>query len=194
MTSIYNCDQSELVEKAGEELKKVQHVKAPVWAAFVKTGMHKQRPPAENDWWHIRAASVLRQIYKKGPIGVSKLRTSYGGKKDRGYKTEHFYKGSGSIIRKVLQQLESAGFVKKEEKSVHKGRVITAEGKKFLDNIASKISVVIIKPQQRKEEKAEEPKSEIREQDKKAKVPSEGKKKQAKEAKQEQKAPENKNG
>ena len=149
MTSIYDCDQSELVEKASEELKKIKSIKPPVWASFVKTGVHKERPPVKDDWWHTRAASVLRQIYRHGPIGVSKLRTSYGGKKNRGYKTEHFYKGSGNILRKMLQQLEAAGFVKKEEKNVHKGRVLTAEGKKFLDNIASQIS--IIKPQQKKE-------------------------------------------
>ena len=151
MGTIYDCDQSELVEKASQELKKVNAVKAPSWAAFVKTGMHKERPPVKDEWWHIRAASVLRQIYRKGPIGVSKLRTAYGGKKNRGYKTEHFYRGSGSILRKILQQLEAAGFVKKEEKNIHKGRVLTAAGKKFLDTVASQIS--IIKPQQKREEK-----------------------------------------
>ena len=184
MGTIYDCDQSELVEKASQELKKVNAVKAPSWAAFVKTGMHKERPPVKDEWWHIRAASVLRQIYRKGPIGVSKLRTTYGGKKNRGYKTEHFYKGSGNIIRKILQQLEAAGFVKKEEKNIHKGRVLTAQGKKFLDNIAAQISV--IRPQQKKEAvKAEskEAKSEKKEQAKDTK--SEEKKKEVKETKME---------
>ena len=180
MGTIYNCDQSELVEKASGELKKVSSIKSPSWAAFVKTGVHKERPPVEGDWWHTRAASVLRQIYRKGPIGVSKLRTAYGGKKNRGYKTEHFYKGSGSILRKILQQLEAAGFVKKEEKKVHKGRVLTAEGKKFLDNIAAQIS--IIKPQQKKEAIKAEAKAESKE----AKSP-EVKKTEHKEAKAEKK-------
>src|SRR3989338_7896287 len=169
MGTIYDCDQSELVEKASGELKKINAVKAPSWAAFVKTGVQKERPPANRDWWHTRAASVLRQIYRKGPIGVSKLRTAYGGKKNRGYKTEHFYKGSGNIIRKILQQLEAAGFVKKEEKNIHKGRVLTAQGKKFLDNIAAQISV--IRPQQKKEAKSEK-----KEQPKIAKSASEVKK------------------
>jgi len=161
MGTIYDCDQSELVEKASGELKKINAVKAPSWAAFVKTGVQKERPPANRDWWHTRAASVLRQIYRKGPIGVSKLRTAYGGKKNRGYKTEHFYRGSGSILRKILQQLEAAGFVKKEEKNIHKGRVLTAAGKKFLDTVASQIS--IIKPQQKREEKKIEAKAESKE-------------------------------
>ena len=141
--TIYNCDPSELVDKTSEELKKLNSVKAPEWAPFVKTGVHRERPPIKNDWWHTRAASVLRQIYIHGPIGVSKLRSKYGGKMSRGYKPPHFFKGSGSIIRKILQQLEKAGFIKKGQAGVHKGRVITAEGKKFLDSIASKISVQI---------------------------------------------------
>jgi len=98
--SIYNCDPSELIEKTSEELKKIESVKAPEWAPFVKTGVHKERPPANLDWWFVRAASILRQIYIHGPIGVSKLRTKYGGKKNRGVKPEHFFKGSGNIIRK----------------------------------------------------------------------------------------------
>src|SRR3989338_822080 len=140
MTSIYDCDPSELVEKTAEEMKKLSNIKAPQWAPIVKTGMHKERPPVKNDWWYARAASILRKIYALGPIGVSKLRTEYGGKKNRGYKTERFYKGSGSIIRKIIQQLEKEGFVKKDQKNKHKGRVITAKGKKFLDDIAAKIS------------------------------------------------------
>ena len=142
MTSIYDCEPSELIEKTAEELKKLSSIKMPQWALVVKTGMHKERPPVKNDWWYSRAASVLRKIYVLGPIGVSKLRSKYGGKKNRGYKTEHFYKGSGSIVRKVIQQLEKEGLVKTELKSKHKGRVITAKGKKFLDSIASKISII----------------------------------------------------
>lgn len=156
MATIYNCDQSELVEKAAEELKKINNMKAPSWAAVVKTGMHKERPPIRNDWWHVRAASVLKRIYVMGPIGVSKLRTHYGGKKNRGYKPEHFYKGSGSIIRKIIQQLEKEGFVKTDLKSQHKGRLITARGKKFLDDVASRITNIPAHTQEEKKEAKEQ--------------------------------------
>jgi len=140
MGTIHNADPSELIEKASEELKKIRTIKAPDWALYVKTGMHKERPPIKNDWWYIRSASVLRQVYRMGPIGVSKLRNKYGGKKNRGVKPEHFFKGSGSIARKILQQLETEGFVRKDLKNVHKGRSITAKGKKFLDDVAKTIS------------------------------------------------------
>ena len=146
MTTAYDVDPQELISKTAEELKKIPEMKVPLWAAFVKTGMHKERPPVDDDWWYFRSASVLRSIYRFGPVGVSKLRTKYGGKKNRGVKKEHFYKGSGSILRKSLQQLEKVGFVKFAEKGVHKGRIITPKGKSFLDKIATHING--LKPEQ----------------------------------------------
>ena len=139
MATMYDLSSSELISKAAEELKKVPEIQAPDWALFVKTGMHKQRPPFKNDWWYTRTASVLRAVYRLGPIGTSKLRTKYGGKKNRGVKKEHFYKGSGSITRKSLQQLEKAGFIKSVQNGIRKGRVVTPKGKSFLDKIATQI-------------------------------------------------------
>ncbi|RJQ16937.1 30S ribosomal protein S19e [Candidatus Woesearchaeota archaeon] len=122
---------SELIQKAAIELKKT--IKKPEWASFVKTGTSRERPPVDEDWWYMRAASILRRIYIKGPIGVSKLKTLYGGKKNRGYKPEKFFTGSGKIIRVILQQLEKAELIKQGSKGVHKGRMVTPKGKKFLD-------------------------------------------------------------
>ena len=160
MSTIYNCEPSELVEKVSEELKKVDSIKAPEWAPIVKTGMHKERPPVDKDWWYVRMASVLLRVYKLGPIGVSKLRVKYGGKKNRGVKKSHFYKGSGNILRKIMQQLEKEEMVKTDLKSMHKGRLITAKGKKFLDEIAKKISAAEPKKEVKAEVKAPEVKIE----------------------------------
>jgi small subunit ribosomal protein S19e len=74
-----------------------------------------------------------------GPVGVSKLRTKYGGRKKRNVRMAHFYKGSGSVMRKALQQLEKAGLVKTEPKGLHKGRKITPKGRSFMDNIAKEM-------------------------------------------------------
>ncbi|MBI4143334.1 30S ribosomal protein S19e [Candidatus Woesearchaeota archaeon] len=152
MPTMYDAEPQELVAKAAEELKKIPEIKPPAWASFIKTGMHKERPPAKDDWWYVRTASLLRAVYRLGPVGVSKLRTKYGGKKNRGVKKEHFYKGSGSILRKSLQQLEKAGFVKFAEKGVHKGRIVTPKGKSFLDKIATQMQ----SPKPRQEIKAVE--------------------------------------
>jgi len=119
---------NDLIEKMAEGLKAVPEIKAPKWTPYVKTGVHKNRPPVNQNWWHTRVAAILRQVAKIGPIGVSKLQAIYGGKKNRGHKTEHFYKGSGSIARNALQQLEAAGLVKQEDHGGHKGRVITKKG------------------------------------------------------------------
>ncbi|MBN1645550.1 40S ribosomal protein S19 [Candidatus Woesearchaeota archaeon] len=118
------------IEASAEALK--SKIQAPIWSKFVKTGHHKDRPPVRADWWYWRAASVLRSVDNMGPIGVSKLRTKYGGKKNRGVKPEKFYKAGGHILRTVLQQLENAKLVKQDSIGVHKGRVLTREGKMLL--------------------------------------------------------------
>ena len=135
--SFYDADQQELIEKLAQELKKIKEIEPPAWAIFVKTGTHKERPPAKEDWWYVRAASVLRKVGKLGPIGVEKLRIEYGGKKRRGYASETVKKSGGSIIRKILQQLEKAELIKKSDKSIHKGRILTKKGRSFIDKIAN---------------------------------------------------------
>ncbi len=129
----------ELIEALAEKLKSVEAIKPPEWSKFVKTGAHKERPPVRPDWWYVRSAAVLRSVYKLGPIGVSKLRTKYGGSKNRGFAPERFYKGSGSIIRKVLQQLEKAGLIKQAQVGVHKGRILTKEGMAMLKEVAKEL-------------------------------------------------------
>jgi small subunit ribosomal protein S19e len=141
MPSIFDVEPGKLIAELAKELKQYPEIKAPAWSQYVKTGVHKERPPIEVDWWYTRTAAVLRSVLRLGPIGVSKLRTKYGGKKNRGHKTEHTYKGSGSIARKALQQLEAAGLIKKAEKGVHKGRVVSDKGKKLLSSIAKKLYV-----------------------------------------------------
>lgn len=139
MANIYNVDPAELIEKIAEELKKIDSIKPPEWALFVKTGVSRERPPFRNDWWYIRAASILRNTYKLGPIGVSKLRTGYGGKKNRGVRPEKFYRASGNIIRKAMQQLAKAGLIQDCKKGVHKGKIISSKGNLLLSKAAESL-------------------------------------------------------
>lgn len=131
-----SVDANRLIELLAKELHSIPQIKPPVWAPFVKTGRHKERPPSRPDWWHVRAAAVLRTVARLGPVGTSKLRTKFGGKHSRGYKSERFARGSGSIIRKAMQQLEKAGLIKQAAKGVHKGRVITQKASAMLNAIA----------------------------------------------------------
>lgn len=135
---IKNVETKKFIEKCTEELKKIESIKPPEWSRFAKTGIHRKFPPQQDDWWYTRSASILRRIYLDGPVGVSKLRTYYGGKKERGHKPEKFRKAGGSGIRKILQQLESAGFIEKS-KTMKKGRIISENGRSFLKKIVSEV-------------------------------------------------------
>jgi small subunit ribosomal protein S19e len=122
-----------LLPKLAAQLKTRQAVSPPPWAAFVKTGVHKQRAPELPDWWYLRSASVLRKIYVHGSIGVTRLSAEYGGKRDRGSAPYHARTGSRSILREIVQQLEKSGLVQPYRTQ---GRRLTAEGQKLLDAVS----------------------------------------------------------
>ena len=134
MVDILFYEAHEYNKKLALALKNLDEFQEPEWAKFVKTGASKERPPQDSEFWYKRSASILRQIYRKGSVGVGRLRTKYGSKKDRGSKPEKFVKSSGKIIRTILQQAESAGLV---EKNIGKkaGRRLTVKGKEFLEGI-----------------------------------------------------------
>ena len=135
MTTVFDVPADLLIKKVADEFKNNDKIQSPQWANFVRTGVHKERKPESADWWYIRTASIIRRVYIDGPVGVESLRTFYGGKKDRGVRPEKFKKGSGAIIRNALHQLEDAGYVEK----VEGGRVVTPQGRSFLDKISGEI-------------------------------------------------------
>jgi len=140
MKYVSNVDKSDLINRTAKELKTVKELAPPEWSNFVRTGNNKERPPVDTDWWYTRAASIMLKAANLGPIGVSKLRTKYGGKKRRGHKPAEFRKASGNIIRKIMQQLEKAEYLKQTEKGVHKGRILAPKGQSLLNTVAKKMS------------------------------------------------------
>jgi len=133
----YDVPASILIKRVAVRLKEEHDmITPPPWASFVKTGVHAERPPQNPEWWFTRCASLLRKIYVKGPVGVQRLRSEYGGRADFGVKPEHARKGGGSIIRKALQQLEAAGLV---ETRGNRGRVVTSDGRRLLDRLSTEI-------------------------------------------------------
>lgn len=134
--SIKDVHPEKLTKEISEELKNREEIEPPEWSHFTKTGVHKERPPDQADWWYQRAASVLRKVFEKGPIGVSRLRSHYGGRKKRGSSPEKFRKGGGKIIRTILQQLSDSNLVEKTEE---KGRKISPEGMALLTRISKQI-------------------------------------------------------
>ncbi|MFA5856172.1 MAG: 40S ribosomal protein S19 [Candidatus Pacearchaeota archaeon] len=133
---VYEMPSIEYNLKLAQALKELPEFVIPDWAHFVKTGVAKDRPPQDDDFWYKRAASIIRQIYLNKTVGVNRLRTRYGSKKNRGVKPEKFKKASGKIIRTILQQAERAGLLEKHIVSGKKaGRRVTSFGKKFLEDI-----------------------------------------------------------
>ena len=122
------------MDKLVDEIKKVKEVQAPAWAPFVKTGASKERPPVQEDWWHIRTASILKKVNKYGPVGTNRLAKQFGGRKNRGHRPEKKCSGSKNIVRKSLQQLEAAKLIKQVD-SPKAGKVITKEGRELLKKV-----------------------------------------------------------
>jgi small subunit ribosomal protein S19e len=137
--NVYDLDPQEHNLKLAEALKNVPEIEMPEWAEFVKSAPSKERPIDDPDFWYKRTASILRQIYKRKTVGVSRLRTKYGSKKDRGYQPEKFVRAGGKIIRTILQQLDKAGFTEmtKPPRGVRgkTGRKLTEKGKSFVEDI-----------------------------------------------------------
>jgi len=70
------------------------------------------------------------------PLGIPTLRQKYGGKKNRGHNPDQKRGGSGSVLRKALQQLEKAGLIAKTKE----GRILTPKGVSFMDGISHKVA------------------------------------------------------
>ena len=151
MTTFYDVPSSLLVPAVADVLAGIDAISAPQWAGHIKTGVHRERPPTQENRREIRAAAALRKIAAKAPIGVNHLAQEYGGSSNRGSAPNTAKAGSRHVIRSVLQQLEQAGLIEKElqrvievededevkhKVSIFKGRKITGAGQKLLDATA----------------------------------------------------------
>lgn len=136
-SSLYDIEGGKYTARLASRLKEMEEFEMPEWAHYVKTSIARERPPENADWWFVRAASILRQIYLKGTLGVGRLSTKYGGKMNRGMRPPKFFSASRKVIRIILQQAEKAEFLEKVKEGRH-GRRLTKKGKQFLDETAGK--------------------------------------------------------
>lgn len=132
MVDVKKVPQNIMIKELSKQLSADKRIKVPEWVSFLKAGMHRENAWEQEDWYFIRMASTLRKLYIKGSIGVSRLSAEYGGPVDRGSKRYHPGKGSRYIVRNILQELETLGFVK----TVSDGRILSPEGHKLLDKVA----------------------------------------------------------
>jgi len=140
MVTVFDVKPEQLINSLKEKLKKTENVKPAKWAGFVKSGCHVDRIPSQQDFWYIRAASILRKLYVKGPAGVQTLRKEYGGKKSRGVMPGRSRPAGGKIIRTIMQQLEKEGLLSKVMREGKKGRELTPKAIKLIDNTAHEIT------------------------------------------------------
>lgn len=136
MTTIFDVPPKDLIDAVAKKLQSDKTIGVPDANTFSRTGVTKENPPMNKDWWYIRCASILRKIYVSNVVGVEHLRAEYGGKRDRGSKPYKARRGSGTIVRRAVQQLEKAGYVSKIK---GKGRVLTPKGRSFLDNTSHEV-------------------------------------------------------
>lgn len=136
MATAFEVPANKLIPRLAEELRKIESIKPPEWAPYVKTGRHREKSPVNDAWWYIRSAAMLRKIYVAGPIGSTRLAAEYGGKADRGSKPNKAVRGSRAISRQTVQQLEKSQLV---QKSKDGGRVVSAKGRKLVDSLSTQI-------------------------------------------------------
>ncbi len=142
MTTYYDVPADLLISGTADRLRSFDTINPPEWASHVKTGTHRERPPVQGDWWHTRAASVLRKVAIKGPIGTNRISQEYGGSKDRGVKRNKAVAGSRNISRKLLQQLSDSGLVSdmmNTAGTVNRGKIVSPQGQKLLDEVAHSV-------------------------------------------------------
>ncbi|MGQ0797976.1 MAG: 30S ribosomal protein S19e [Methanobacteriota archaeon] len=136
MPTAYDVPPGLLIERLKERLQQDGKAKPPEWAPYARTGVHTEKAPNQADWWYRRVAAVLRKVYVHGPIGTERLAAEFGGRRDDGSAPYHPRQGSRSVAREAMQQLEALGYLSKIEK---RGRVVTAQGRKLLDKLATEI-------------------------------------------------------
>ena len=136
MTTVHDVPPRELIDAIAKKLQNDKTITIPEANLYSRTGVSKENPPTNKDWWYNRCASILRKIYIQSVIGIERLRSEYGGKRDMGSKPYRARSGSGSIVRRAVQQLEKAGYVTRIK---GKGRVLTPKGRSFLDNTSHEV-------------------------------------------------------
>lgn len=119
-------------------------IKLPKWSSLVKSSHANEIVPLNPDYMFFKAAAIARILYvtRSNYIGVGSLKTFFGKKMRRGAQPPKFMKAGGKIIREVVKQLKTNGYIENygtKEQSTTYGMVLTKQGRTELDKIASKV-------------------------------------------------------
>ncbi|ELZ11523.1 30S ribosomal protein S19e [Natrialba aegyptia] len=146
MATMYDVPADDLIEALAADFE--DRLDEPEWSEFTKSGVDRELPPEQEDFWATRAASLLRKVADRGPVGVERLATEYGGGKNGSNRyqvaPDKRADGSRNMIRTILQQLEEEDLVETAE---GEGRRITAEGQSLLDDTAGDVLEDLDRPE-----------------------------------------------
>ena len=146
MVTLYDVPTEDLIDEVADRL--ADRIEEPEWSSFVTTGVDRELPPQQDDFWYVRAASLLRKVADRGPVGVGTLAADYGGatreRVEPDFAPPSHVDGSRNIVRTILQDLESEGLV---ETAQGEGRRITDEGRSFLDDVAGDVMADLDRPE-----------------------------------------------
>jgi small subunit ribosomal protein S19e len=148
MTTLYDVPTDELLDAVAAKLADEDAIEASEWAQFTKTSTARELPPEQDDFWSVRAASVLRKIAINEPIGIERLRSKYGDSKQGStryrVRPKRGADASGNILRTICQQLDEAGYV---DIAQGEGRRISADGRSLLDDTAGEVLEDLDRPE-----------------------------------------------
>lgn len=136
MTTPYDIPAKDLIEGIAKKLEKDTNIEIPEKNIYSKTGVNRESPPTNKNWWYIRCAAILRKVYINNNIGVERMREEFGGKQNCGSNTSKARAGSGTIARRAFQQLEKAGYLSKIK---GRGRMLSPKGRSFMDNTSKEV-------------------------------------------------------
>ncbi|WP_248897883.1 30S ribosomal protein S19e [Haloplanus halobius] len=146
MVTLYDVPADALIDALADRLD--DRIEEPDWANYTKTSSSKELPPQQEDFWAVRAASLLRKVAVDGPVGVDRLSTAYGDSKQGSTRyrvaPSHAEPGSKNIIRTILQQLEDEDLISVAQ---GEGRVATPEGRSLLDEVAADVLDELDRPE-----------------------------------------------
>jgi small subunit ribosomal protein S19e len=138
MATLYDAPADELIDELAAELE--DRLDEPDWAQFAKTGVGRELPPEQDDFWARRAASILRKVAMDGPVGVKRLASAYGDTKDGSNRyvvsPSSSESGSRNVVRTILQQLEDEDLAMQQGSE---GRIVTSDGRSLLDDTANTV-------------------------------------------------------
>ena len=139
MIDIFTVKPDVFNQALADHLKNTSKVVLPKNVDIIKTCHGKQRTPSDRDWYYKRAASIVRRMVlamnSGSRVGVRKLSSRYGCAKNRGSRPSKHVDGSKGIIRRIIQDLEKADWVVKEDGNRRVSDLALGEIKQLVEKI-----------------------------------------------------------